>query len=244
MAAVQNSRLYECPGLQAVIGPALRPGGIRLTRRGLSFCDLPVGSPVVDIGCGSALTVDYLRQEHRFRACGLDLSPVMLAQARQRDVGLPLIRATATRLPFRDASLSAVICECVLSLVNDARRSLQEFCRVLAPGGYLVLTDVYVRMPEHNHLLESVSVDCCLKGAGSREAMLRRLQESEFSLLVWEDHSQELKRLAAQLAFAGWSLAAIWDHCGAGAAFQDARIAIQRARPGYFLLVAHKRDQR
>jgi arsenite methyltransferase len=240
MSGTHSSSFYESPALQAVTGPALRPGGLELTRRALAFCDLPAGGRVLDIGCGTGVTVHYLRQNCRLKACGLDRSIGMLGQARQRDRGLPLIQGEATHLPVRDQRLSAVMCECVLSLLEDTDAAWREFYRVLAPGGLLVLADVYARAPEHAGSLTSLPVTCCLKGATSRDGLLDRMQQSGFTLLVWEDHSEALKRLAAQLVFACGSLQAFWGATGAGACVNAYPAAVHRARPGYFLAVARK----
>jgi len=232
--------LYELPALQAVTGPALRPGGLELTRRALSLCDLPPGARVVDIGCGTGVTAHYLRRHCRLEAFGLDRSPGMLGRARQQDPGLPLIQGEAARLPFRDGRLSAVMCECVLSLVEDADAAFREFHRVLAPGGLLLLADLYARAPDHGGGMTSLPVTCCLKGATSRDDLAGRMQRSGFGLLAWEDHSKALKRLAAQLVFACGSLQAIWGATGAGASVNAYPTAAHRARPGYFLAVARK----
>ncbi len=228
--------LYESPALQAVTGPALRPGGLELTRRALTFCDLPAGARVIDIGCGTGVTAHHLRRHCRLEAFGLDRSSGMLGQARQRDPGLPLVQGIATRLPFGDRRVAAVMCECVLSLVEDPAAALREFNRVLAPGGLLVVADVYARAPDPAEGLTSLPVTCCLKGAKSRDALVDRVQRSGFTLLVWEDHSLALKRLAAQLVFACGSLQAFW---GAGSV-SAVPSAAPRARPGYFLAVARK----
>jgi len=45
-----------------------------------------------------------------------------------------------TRLSFDDRSLEAVLCFDVLEHVPDYRAALREFCRVLAPGGQVVLS--------------------------------------------------------------------------------------------------------
>lgn len=235
-----SARLYESPALQAVTGSALRPGGLELTQRALSYCDLPVGAKVVDIGCGTGLTVRYLRQRLRLKAFGLDRSSGLLGRVRQRDNELPLVQGEAQRLPFGDCCLAAVMCECVLSLVEDSDAAWREFFRVLIPAGLLVLADVYVRIPEHAEDLTSLPVTCCLKGARSRNELMVRMRQSGFTLLVWEDHSEALKRLAAQLVFACGSLQAFWETTDVGASMNAYPSAIQRARPGYFLAVARK----
>lgn len=241
---LQTRHLYESPALQEVIGPALRPGGLALTSRALAFCDLPVGSPVIDIGCGTGVTVHFLQRHYRLRAFGLDCSSGMLGQARRREPNLPLIQGIATRLPFGDCRLAGVICECVLSLLENAANAWREFYRVLRPGGYLVLADVYARVPEYAGLLKSIPVSCCLKGAQPRDDLVDRLKQGGFTLLAWEDHSEDLKHLAAQLALAGWPPQALRPTFGPCDSAPDVQNAIQRARPGYFLMVAFKRGKR
>ena len=241
MTGMGPLNLYESPGLQAAIGPALRPGGMELTRRALSFCDLPADSLILDIGCGTGATGQFLRQRHRFKSFGLDSSSVMLRQAASLNPGLPLLQGVAAHLPFRDGLLSAVVCECVLSLLKDAAAAWQEIYRVLKIGGYLVWADVYARDAETTHLLESVAATCCLRGARSRDDLLGCIHQNGFSLLAWEDHSQHLKHLAARLAFAGWPLQSFWKASGTDVSGQEIHKIIRRARPGYFLMVALKR---
>jgi ubiquinone/menaquinone biosynthesis C-methylase UbiE len=189
------------------------------------------------------MTTQFLMRNKRLKACGIDLSSVLLGQARRREPVLPLIRGTATSLPFRQNYLSAVVCECVLSLVEDTAQAWREIHRVLVCGGYLAVTDVYARSPENVRPLQSVFATCCLKGARSREELVSRLDETGFDLLVWEDHSRDLKRLAAQLAFAGWPWQTFWQGPGAGFTEADARAAIRQTRPGYFLMIARKRGK-
>jgi len=232
--------LYESQAFQEVVGPALRPGGLALTRRGLAFCGLPEWARVLDVGCGKGETVRLLREAFRLEAVGLDRSDRMLAGAREETPGLPLVRGAAECLPFRDRSLSAVVCECVLSLVADPGAAWREWARVLAPGGFLILADLYLRTPGHARRPGSQLGTCCLHGAGGRSELVDHLRQHGFSPVAWEDHSAFLKHLAARLVFAGWPLASLWGGDGACAAVSDPS-AIRRARPGYFLAVARKR---
>jgi SAM-dependent methyltransferase len=232
--------LYESPALRAAAGEFLRPGGLELTRRALSFCDLPAGARVADIGCGTGATTRYLQRSCRLEAFGLDRSPTMLGEARRFSPGLPLVRADAARLPFGDQRLSAVICECVLSLVADWNAAWGELGRVLAPGGFLLLADLYLRAPERAAASRSPGTAGCLKGAASRDEIVRRMLLSGFTLLHWEDHSAALKRLAAQLVLAGVSLQAIWGSTAAGAGTNPYFASTQRARPGYFLAIGRR----
>ncbi|MGC4806233.1 class I SAM-dependent methyltransferase [Micromonospora sp. DT233] len=76
---------------------------------------------------------------------GLELSPAMLAIARQRaatlarDVELRL--GDAEHLPFDDAAFDTVVCALSLCAIPDPAAAIDEMRRVLVPGGRLLLLD-------------------------------------------------------------------------------------------------------
>ena len=76
---------------------------------------------------------------------GIELSPAMLAIARQRasDLGrdVDLREGDAEHLPFSDASFDTVVCALSLCTIPDPAEALGEMRRVLRPGGRLLLLD-------------------------------------------------------------------------------------------------------
>lgn len=91
---------------------------------------------VLEVGCGTGRILHRLAEVAR-RAVGVDLSPGMLAHARER--GLDVHEANATDLPFEDESFDVVVSFKVLAHVEDIGRALDEIHRVLRPGGKAVL---------------------------------------------------------------------------------------------------------
>ena len=238
MRGATGADLYGNPALLSVTGGVLRPGGMDLTRRVVAAGGLSAGARVIDVGCGNGATVDCLRREFGLVACGVDVER-RFGHARQG--GRPLIQADALQLPLRNGSVSAVVCECVLSLLADPDAALAEFHRVLADRGVALITDMYVRGSDGAGELKPLPVASCLRGALPREAIELRLCRQDFDVLAWEDHSQALKRLAAQLVFACGSMKAFWIAAGAcrpGAGDGSGRL---RTRPGYFACVARKK---
>jgi arsenite methyltransferase len=233
--------LYESNSMRAVTGPAIRPGGLALTERALTFCSLPEGARVLDVGCGVGATVEYLSQEHRYAAFGVDTSSLLLEEGIERKPNLGLLRGTAEKQPFPDRCFSALFCECVLSLLHDPASALKEFARVLRPGGFLILADVYARLPDEASSLQHLPVHCCLKGALGRSLIIATVEESGFAAVIWEDHSAFLKQLAAQLIFSFGSLKAFWATTCSGEDPEAIKETVQRARPGYYLLIARRR---
>jgi ubiquinone/menaquinone biosynthesis C-methylase UbiE len=99
------------------------------------------GRDVLEVGCGTGLILERVAGFAR-RAVGIDLSPGMLARARDR--GLEVHEADCAALPFDDESFDVVYSFKVLSHVPDLDRALAEMTRVLRPGGHLVY-DLYNR---------------------------------------------------------------------------------------------------
>jgi ubiquinone/menaquinone biosynthesis C-methylase UbiE len=76
---------------------------------------------------------------------GIELSPAMLAFARQRAADLgrdaDLREGDAEHLPFDDASFDTVVCAFSLCTIPDPAAAIGEMKRVLVPGGTLLLVD-------------------------------------------------------------------------------------------------------
>ena len=95
------------------------------------------GALLVDLACGGGLLAPHV---HGYRHVGIDLSPGALALARQHGV-VPL-RADVLRLPLSDAVADVVVAGEVLEHVTDLEAAVAEACRVLKPGGTLVLDTI------------------------------------------------------------------------------------------------------
>lgn len=94
------------------------------------------GARVLEVGCGTGLILARLSQLAS-DAVGVDLSPGMLAHARER--GLEVHEASATALPFEDASFDVVCSFKVLAHVADIERAMSEMARVVRPGGRVIV---------------------------------------------------------------------------------------------------------
>jgi len=101
---------------------------------------LPAGARVADLGCGSGVFTELLRQRG-YRSVGLDISPKLVALGRHKYPGLELIEGDAENLPFDDASLDGVLLSGLVHHFPDARRLASEVKRVLKDGGRFVAFD-------------------------------------------------------------------------------------------------------
>lgn len=97
------------------------------------------GRRALEVGCGTGLILQRVAAVAS-QAKGIDISPGMLAKARER--GLDVCEGLATKLPFDDASFDLVYSFKVLAHVPEIREALAEMARVCAPGG-VVLAEFY-----------------------------------------------------------------------------------------------------
>jgi len=105
---------------------------------------------VLEVGVGTGLNLPHYAPGTS--VTGIDLSPSMLAVARQRTAGLELEvdlrEMDAEALDFEDASFDTVVYSLCLCTIPDPARAIEEGLRVARPGARLVFFE-HVR----SHLL-------------------------------------------------------------------------------------------
>jgi demethylmenaquinone methyltransferase/2-methoxy-6-polyprenyl-1,4-benzoquinol methylase len=106
-------------------------------RRAVASLQLPGGSLVLDLACGTGDLCRELRAQG-YRAIGFDFSAGMLGAARTE---APLVQADVLRLPLPDASADGATSGFALRNVVDLAAFFSEIGRVLRPGGRIALLD-------------------------------------------------------------------------------------------------------
>ena len=93
------------------------------------------GGTVLDVATGTGLVAEQLLARGH-RVTGLDQSPEMLAVARRRfGDRVELVEASATEIPFPNASFDHLTFTYLLRYVDDPGSTLAELARVVRPGG-------------------------------------------------------------------------------------------------------------
>ncbi|MDQ7246936.1 class I SAM-dependent methyltransferase [Dongia sedimenti] len=112
----------------------------RLLLGELSLGTLPIGSRVLDAGCGTGGMLAAIRRAlPGGLAIGLDLD-VLAAELARNATGAAVVRGSIASMPFATGSLQAIVSADVLCHADvDVDRTLSEFRRCLAAGGLLAL---------------------------------------------------------------------------------------------------------
>jgi phosphatidylethanolamine/phosphatidyl-N-methylethanolamine N-methyltransferase len=102
-----------------------------------------IGGRILEVGVGTGLSLPNYSAD--VRICGVDISEPMLRKAQQRvtELGLGNVEALAVmdaeHLNFPDGSFDAVVAQYVITTVPNPEGTLDEFARVLKPGGEIIL---------------------------------------------------------------------------------------------------------
>jgi 2-polyprenyl-6-hydroxyphenyl methylase/3-demethylubiquinone-9 3-methyltransferase len=94
------------------------------------------GAVLVDLGCGAGLMAPHVAGKG-YRHVGVDLTASALAQAATH--GVVPVRGDVTAVPLRDGCADVVTAGEILEHVTDLPAAVAQACRLLRPGGLLVL---------------------------------------------------------------------------------------------------------
>jgi phosphatidylethanolamine/phosphatidyl-N-methylethanolamine N-methyltransferase len=102
-----------------------------------------VGGRILEVGVGTGISLPSYSKSCRL--CGVDISEPMLRKAQERvtELGLANVEGLwvmdAAHMSFPDNSFDVVVAQYVITTVPNPEATLDEFARVLKPGGEIVL---------------------------------------------------------------------------------------------------------
>ena len=127
------------PVYDVVFGPVFRRG-----RRAAVDAAERIGGRILEVGVGTGLSLDHYAPSSRI--VGIDISGPMLDRARERVRRLRLDNIEtievmdAEQLVYPRGSFDVVVAQYVVTAVPNPENALDEFVRVVRPGGEIILT--------------------------------------------------------------------------------------------------------
>jgi SAM-dependent methyltransferase len=107
---------------------------------------LPLGGTVLDVGCGSALVADRIRDIDAsyfgfdFGGHHIEYAAKKYADVRDRRLRTAFARGDAQKMPFDDATVDVVVLSEVIEHLLQPELAVWEIARVLKRGGVFVMT--------------------------------------------------------------------------------------------------------
>jgi phosphatidylethanolamine/phosphatidyl-N-methylethanolamine N-methyltransferase len=136
---VANAYGRWAPVYDVVFGPVFRQGRLAAVEAAER-----IGGRILEVGVGTGLSLPSYRKTNRI--VGIDISEPMLDKARERVKRQKLNHVEAIQygdaenLNFPDNAFDVLVAQYVVTAVPNPERALNEFIRVVRPGGEIILT--------------------------------------------------------------------------------------------------------
>jgi SAM-dependent methyltransferase len=202
------------------------------------------GMKVLDIGSGNGETVLTIAEKVRpeGKAVGIDFthSAVDLAKKkasqRKLDKVAEFHQGNALELPFTDNSFDAVISECVVCLIQDKQKAINEKVRVLKPDGRVIMHDVITWAPMPEVMRKNEKLYCgCIGGAVSLSEYVEMMKKAGLTDIKTVDLTKNtVQMLNTSIIANGLALKDDKE-------FQDLMNFVRKGGIGYALLAGTKR---
>jgi SAM-dependent methyltransferase len=161
---------------------------------------------VLDVGCGIGGPSRYLAHRYGCKVSGIDLTVEFIAVAQmlekltKLDHLVDYRQASATGLPFPDASFDLVWSQNVAMNIADRHRYYGELRRVVKPGGRIGISEVLAGPNGTPYLPAPWARDPAVSFVLSEDEVRRRMAEAGLKVAAWVDTSHASSSHAAQRA--------------------------------------------
>ena len=155
----------------------------------LAHAGLRPGETVLDLGSGGGIDCFLAAREvgPAGRVIGVDMTPAMIERARANRgkvnaANVEFRLGEIEHLPVADASVDAIISNCVVNLSPEKPQVFREALRVLKPGGRLVVSDLVLTRALDPAMQRNVDLYVgCVAGAALKDEYRQLIREAGFA---------------------------------------------------------------
>ena len=152
------------------------------------FAMIEKGDTVIDLGSGAGNDCFVARHETgaEGKVIGVDFTPAMIhkARANAEKLGLNNVEfreGDIDNMPVNDDTADVIVSNCVLNLVPDKHKVINEIFRTLKPGGHFSISDIVLV----GELPDALKVDAemyagCVAGAIQKQDYLQYIVDAGF----------------------------------------------------------------
>ncbi len=156
------------------------------------FARISKGDTVIDLGSGAGNDCFVARHETgpEGKVIGIDFTPAMIQRARAQceQLGYNNVefrQGDIDNMPVNDGVADVVVSNCVLNLVPNKPRVIQEIYRVLKPGGHFSISDIVLigKLPEGLRK-DAEMYAGCVAGAIQKSDYLQLIEDAGFNQIA------------------------------------------------------------
>lgn len=170
--------------------PYYHIGGLTSTKKLAELCRIDSTKKVLMVGCGTGFSACYLARTIGCEVIGIDIAELSIEEAKERAKRQGVSDKTKFRvgdayvLPFEAGTFDAVMTEFVSQFL-DRKRAFKEFARVLKPGAYVGINEMYRETEVPSKAAEELS---------QAEKIFAEITGLPFSLVSPEKWKEELEK--------------------------------------------------
>ena len=130
-------------------------GGAELYHHIGVLTDMSEGIEVLNVACGSGVSLEYLVREFSVQGFGVDITSDLVDQAAKQSLGegiadkIQFQPGPSSALPYRDEIFDVTIGEIGLANHCEPGEAIAELVRVTKPNGFIVLVQLVWKGPVH-----------------------------------------------------------------------------------------------
>lgn len=156
------------------------------------FAKITKGDTVIDLGSGAGNDCFVARHETGIegKVLGIDFTPIMVEKARQNAEKLgynnvEFREGDIDNMPVSNDVADVVVSNCVLNLVPNKEKVMNEIFRVLKPGGHFSISDIVLMGNLPDSLKEDAEMYAgCVAGAIQKQDYLNHIEDAGFVNVV------------------------------------------------------------
>ncbi len=159
----ENKVDYSYFRVQSSWGATKHMGGFKATKELVQMCQITPGKRILEVGCGAGMTSWRLAKEYDCYLVGVDLSEEMITWSKNRAERENVTDQTEFRvanveeLPFEDNNFDIVLCESVTAFPEDKQKVVDEYARIVKPGGYVGMNEgTWLKYPPPPELIQYI----------------------------------------------------------------------------------------
>ena len=170
--------------------PYYHIGGLTSTKKLAELCRIDSTKKVLMVGCGTGFSACYLARTIGCEVIGIDIAELSIEEAKERAKRQGVSDKAKFRvgdayvLPFQAGTFDAVMTEFVSQFL-DRKRAFKEFARVLKPGAYVGINEMYRETEVPSKAAEELS---------QAEKIFAEITGLPFSLVSPEKWKEELEK--------------------------------------------------
>lgn len=196
---------YESEFARVLLGDSFHPGGLALTERLGKLLELSEAGHVLDVAAGRGESAIFLATRFGCRVTAVDYGEANVKQAASRALSANVANLVqfelgdAERLPYAAHSFDVLICECAFCTFAGKRAAVQEFFRVLRPGGRIGLSDLTRSGELPAELSGLLAWIACIADARPAAEYVAHLEMAGFESIAVEKHDEALTQMVRDI---------------------------------------------